>query len=44
LAFAQRQQPGNLIDLGAGQDHGADRTAACAGPRLKRRRRQQLRA
>ena len=34
LAFAQRQQAGHLIDLGAGQDHGGDRTAARAGPRL----------
>ena len=44
LAFAQRQQPGHLIDLGTGQDHGADRTAARAGPRLQCRRCQELRA
>ena len=28
LAFAQGQKPRRLIDLGTGQDHGRDRTAA----------------
>ena len=42
LAFAQRQEAGDLIDLGAGQNNGGDRAVARAGARLQRRRRQQL--
>ena len=38
LAFAQAQQAGDLIDLGAGQNHGFDRAAARAGAGLQRRR------
>jgi hypothetical protein len=42
LAFAQDEEAGDLIDLGAGQDDGGDRRVACAGARLQRRRRLHL--
>jgi hypothetical protein len=43
LALAKREKTRNLIDFGAGQNHGSDRAVAHAGARLKRRRRANLR-
>src|SRR5882672_3012849 len=43
LAFAKREKTRNLIDFGAGENHGSDGAVAHAGTRLQLRRRANLR-